>query len=295
MRLPPVLLIGVAIASVQLGASFAKDLFASAPPVAVAWLRLASAAVMLTVIARPRLTGRDRRQWLAVLAYGAVLTAMNYTFYLAIERIPIGMAVTFEFLGPLGVALAGSRRPRDFLWAGLALLGVALLGFTPGDLDPVGVLFALLAGALWASYIVLAGPTGRYWSGVTGVTIASWVGAITLGVPALVTAFSGAGGESGAGAGSWLADPRVWLIGCLVGLLSAVVPYGLEMVALRRIDRGVFGILMSLEPAAAAVFALLVLGEQLRPIELAAMACVIIASIGATRKVKQATERIVNE
>lgn len=295
MRLPPVLLIGVAIASVQLGASFAKDLFASAPPVAVAWLRLASAAVMLTVIARPRLTGRDRRQWLAVLAYGAVLTAMNYTFYLAIERIPIGMAVTFEFLGPLGVALAGSRRPRDFLWAGLALLGVALLGFTPGDLDPVGVLFALLAGALWASYIVLAGPTGRYWSGVTGVTIASWVGAITLGVPALVTAFSGAGGASGAGAGSWLADPRVWLIGCLVGLLSAVVPYGLEMVALRRIDRGVFGILMSLEPAAAAVFALLVLGEQLRPIELAAMACVIIASIGATRKVKQATERIVNE
>jgi inner membrane transporter RhtA len=271
VRIPPVLLVLISIASVQLGSSFAKDLFHSAPPQAVAWLRVASAAVILLVIARPRLSGRPRDHWLAALTYGLVLSGMNLVFYLAIQRIPIGMAVTFEFLGPLSVAVAGSRRPRDFLWVGLALAGVAMLGFTPGDLDPVGVALALAAGALWASYILLAGPTGRRWSGVTGLTVASCIGAVALAGPAMATA------------ASWASSPRVWLLGAVVGVLSSVIPYGLEMIALRTVDRGVFGILMSLEPAAAALFAFALLGEQLRPIELVAMACVVAASVGATR------------
>lgn len=271
MRVPPVLLVLVAIASVQLGSSFAKDLFSSAPPLAVAWLRLAAAALIMTAVARPRLAGRQRSHWFSVLAYGLVMAAMNLTFYLSIQRIPIGMAVTFEFLGPLGVAIASSRRARDFIWVGLALIGVALLGFTPGTLDAAGVALALLAGGFWAAYIVLAGWVGRHWSGVTGVTVALWVGALTLALPALATA------------PQWAADPRVWALGAAVGLMSSVIPYGLEMVALRRIDRGVFGILMSIEPAAAALFALILLGEQLRPVELLAMACVIVASVGATR------------
>ncbi|HOA89022.1 MAG TPA: EamA family transporter [Propioniciclava tarda] len=274
MRVPPVLLVLVSIASVQLGSSFAKDLFSSAPPQTVAWLRLAFGALILTVIARPRLAGRTRGHWGIVFAYGLAMAVMNLVFYLAIQRIPIGMAVTLEFLGPLVVAIIGSRRVRDYLWAGLAFVGVAMLGFTPGDLDPLGIVLALLAGALWAGYIVLAGPTGRSWSGVTGVTVACWVGTFALAAPAL------------ASAPQWVTNPKVWLLGAVVGLLSSVVPYGLEMIALRTIDRGAFGILMSLEPAAAALFAFALLHEQLRPIELAAMACVIVASVGATRSAR---------
>lgn len=274
--MPPVALVVVAIASVQIGSSFAKDLFDAAPPLAVAWLRLATGALIMSAFARPRLRGRPARQWGTVLAYGLVMAAMNVAFYLSIQRIPIGMAVTIEFLGPLGVAVVGSRRPRDFAWVGLAALGVGLLGFTPGDLDWVGIGLALVAGACWAAYIVLAGPTGRAWSGVTGVTVATWVGTVVLAGPALASGF---GGE--ASGGGWLSDPRVWALGAAVGLLSSVIPYALEMVALRRIDRGVFGILMSLEPAAAALFAFLLLGESLRSLELMAMACVIAASLGA--------------
>ncbi len=267
----PVLLVVVAIVSVQVGSSVAKDLFEHAAPVAVSWLRLVSAAVILGVVARPRVRGRAASEWVWVIAYGLAMALMNVSFYLAIERIPIGMAVTLEFLGPLGVAVAGSRRARDLLWVALAAAGVALLGFTPGDLDPIGVALALTAGALWAGYILLAGPTGRRWSGVTGVTVACWTGALAL-TPAVL----------------WLgvlpgAEPVVWAQGFAIGLLASVVPYGLEMVALRRILPSVFGILMSLEPAAAALAALVMLGEELRVVEVAAMACVIVASIGVVR------------
>lgn len=267
----PVVLVLVAIAAVQAGSSLAKDLFAAAPPVAVAWLRIATAAVVLLVVARPKLSGRTARDWRPVLGYGLAMVLMNLTFYLAIQRLEIGLVVTIEFLGPLGVAVAGSRRPRDFMWIGLAGLGVALLGFSPVTLDPLGVMFSLLAGAFWAVYIVLAGPTGKSWSGVSGVTVATCVGTLVLAGPAAAVA------------PEWVGDPRVWLLGIGVGLLSSVIPYALEMTALRTLDRGVFGILMSLEPAAAALFAFLILGEFLRPIEFVAMACVIAASVGATR------------
>ena len=270
-----VVLVIVAIASVQVGSSLAKDLYSAVTPLAVAWLRLAAAAVILGVVARPRLHRRGRREWGVVLAYGAAMAGMNVAFYLAIERIPIGMAVTIEFLGPLGVAVAASRRGRDLLWVALAGAGVALLGFTPAELDWVGVALAAFAGALWAGYILLAGHVGRDWPGVTGVTVATWVGALGLTVPLLAL------GQAPS------ASADIWLRGALVGLLASVIPYGLEMVALRRIPRGVFGILMSLEPAAAALAALVILGESLHAVELVAMACVIAASVGATASARR--------
>ena len=267
----PVLLVLIAIASVQLGSSMAKDLYSTAGPLTVAWLRLGGAALVLGLVTRPRLSGHARADWLWVILYGLAMSGMNVTFYLAIERIPIGMAVTLEFLGPLGVSVAGSRRARDLLWVGLAAAGVALLGFSPGDLDPIGVIWALVAGSLWAAYILLARPTGRAWPGVSGVAVAFMVG--FLAVTPLVIAFNAL--PPG--------NVRLWAIGLAIGLLSSAIPYGLEMIALRRIEPRVFGILMSLEPAAAALFALVLLGEQLRLVEIIAMACVVAASIGVVR------------
>lgn len=274
--LSPVWLVIASIASVQLGAAFAKSLFPLAAPTAVAWLRMAVAAAIFWVIARPRVRGRSWTEWRVVLGYGVALASMNWAIYMAFSRIPIGLAVTIEFLGPLSLALFSSRRVRDYLWVLLAAIGVALLGVFPVSVDWVGVGFALLAGAGWACYIVLGRRTGRSWEGITGVSMGSLVGAAMFLVPGVI-----AGGAD-------LLQPKVLLLGALVGLLSSVIPYGLEMVALRSIPSGVFGILMSIEPAAAAAFALLVLGEQLSWVELVAMVCVVIASIGSTRSLASA-------
>ncbi len=274
-RIRPELLLLVSITSVQLGSSFAKQLFELAPPWIVVWLRLLSSGVVLAILAPPRLTGRTWSEWRRVLVYALSLTLMNTSFVLAIDRIPIGMAVTFEFIGPLAVAVAGSRRLREFLWAGLAGVGVALLGFTPGGLDLIGVLLALLAGLFWAAYIVAAGPAGKDWTGATAVTISSWVGAVLLLPVVLATV--------GSGTTQWASQPRVWIWGLVLGLLGSVIPYAVELRALRTMDRGVFGIMMSLEPAAAALLAWVVLREDLSTIELAAMACVVAASMGALR------------
>lgn len=260
----------IGIASVQLGAAFAKDLFATTTPVATAWLRLCFSSLIFLTFARPRVRGRGPREWVIVGSYGVALAGMNWAIYESFARIPIGVAVTVEFLGPLAVAVAGSRRARDLIWVGLAALGVALLGLQPIDPDWVGLGLALLAGALWAAYILLAGPTGRHFEGVSGVTVASLIGVVMLAVPALTL-------------GTPVVNLHVLGVALAVGLLSSVIPYGLEMVALRRMRAGLFGILMSLEPAAAALFALLVLGELLTWIEGAAMACVVVASVGATR------------
>jgi len=282
MRLPswlsPVWLVVGAIISVQVGAAFAKSLFELAPPTAIAWLRMAVAAAVLMLVARPRLTGRTWAEWRVVIGYGIALATMNWAIYMSFSRIPIGLAVTIEFLGPLAVALLGSRRRLDLVWVALAGIGVALLGVFPVTVDWIGVGFALLAATGWAAYILLGRRTGVSWSGVTGVSVGALLGALIFLVPGVLSG------------GSELLQPKVLLLGAAVGVLSSVIPYGLEMVALRSISPGIFGILMSLEPAVAALAALVILGEQLSWVEIVAMGCVIVASAGATRTLgRQAT------
>ena len=266
------------IFSVQFGAAIAKQLFGTVPPTAMVWLRLATSAVILLVVVRPRLRGRSGHDWLVVLAFGLSLATMNWAIYHSFARIPLGIAVTIEFLGPLGVAVLGSRRPRDLVWVLLAGLGVALLGFTRAELTLPGVLYALLAAAAWACYILLSAETGRRWSGLSGLAVASLVGAVGLAVPAVVEA------------GVRLLNPTVLLLGVAVGLLSSVIPYSLELTALRRIPPRVFGILMSLEPAAAALAAMLLLAEFLRWTQWLALICVVLASVGATRSTRPEAE-----
>lgn len=263
------------IVSVQVGAAFAKQLFDEVTPTTMVWLRLATSTVVLVALARPRLGGRSRADWLVVLGFGTALLTMNWAIYQSFARIPLGIAVTIEFLGPLAVAVAGSRRPRDLVWVALAGLGVGLLGLSRTRLDMVGVLFALLAAVGWAAYILLSSRTGRQWPGVSGLVVASLVGAVVLAPPAILEA------------GSRLLEPRVLLLGLAVGLLSSVIPYSLELTALRRLTPRVFGILMSLEPAVAALAAMLLLAEFLNPVQWVAMACVVIASVGSTRTSRQ--------
>ncbi len=269
----PVVLVLVGVASVQLGAGIAKSLFDEVSPTTVVWLRLATSALVLLAVARPRLRGRARADLLVVLGYGASLGLMNWSIYQSFQRIPLGIAVTIEFIGPLTLAVLGSRRARDLVWVGLAAAGVVLLGAEPADLDVVGVLYALAAGAMWAAYILGAGAAGRRYDGLDGLALGSLVAVVLL-TPLLLTDDAAAG----------LADPRVLLLGAAVGLLSSVVPYSCELVALRTISPAVFGILMSLEPAAAALAGLAVVGESLSLVQWLAIACVIAASIGATRQ-----------
>lgn len=259
------------IASVQLGAAIAKDLFDRVDPTMLVWLRLASSAVILLAVARPRLSGRTRHDWLVVTGFALSLAVMNYSIYQSFARLPLGVAVTLEFIGPLAVALAGSRRPRDLVWVALAAIGVVALGWERADLDLVGVLFALVAAAGWAAYILLAAQTGRRWRGLDGLSLASAGAAIGL-APAAFLADAQA-----------VTDPELVLLGVAVGILSSVVPYSFELAALRTLPPSTFGILMSLEPAAAALAALLVLGESLSPLQWLAIACVVAASAGATR------------
>ncbi|WP_233493925.1 EamA family transporter [Desertihabitans brevis] len=270
-RVPPVWLVLTAIVSLQVGAAIAKDGFALVGPLVFVLLRLATSAVVLLAVAGPRLTGRHRGDWLVVLGYGVCLAGMNVAIYQAFARIPLGMAVTIEFLGPLAVAVLGSRRPRDLVWVGLAGVGVALLGFDPTGLDPVGVGFAVLAALFWAGYILLGARTARRWEGVSGLAVASLFGVLLAGAPGLLEG------------GALLLDPRVLALGLAVGVLSSVLPYSLELTALRRMPPRVFGVLMSLEPAAAALAALVLLGERLTGAQWLALGCVVVASVGATR------------
>jgi len=269
--LGPVGLVLVGILSVQLGAAIAKGLFDEISPTAMVWLRLVTSALVLLALTRPRLPGRTRRDWLVVLGFGASLATMNWAIYQSMSRIPLGIAVTIEFIGPLSLAILGSRRARDLVWVGLAAAGVALLGIERTGLDLVGVACALLAGAAWAAYILLSASTGRRWEGLDGLAVASVVAAAGMTLPAMMSA------------GTSLWDGRVLLLGALVGLLSSVIPYSCELVALRSLRPAVFGILMSLEPATAALAAIVVLQEHLSPLQWLAIACVVAASVGATR------------
>lgn len=270
-RLSPVSLVLIGIVSVQFGAAVSKGLFVDIPPVGMVLLRLATSSLILLALARPRLAGRTATDWRPVLALGLVLGAMNWAFYESFARIPLGVAVTIEFVGPLAVAAMGRRRPRDLVWVSLAALGIVLFGAGPTKIDILGFGLALLAGGCWAVYIVSTAATGRRWAGVDGLALASTVATLAI-APFAVAA-----------AGERLLEPRLLVLGALVGLLSSVIPYSLEMVALRSLPPRVFGILMSLEPAMAALVAAVLLHEWLTPLQLLAMACVTAASVGATR------------
>ncbi|WP_028652437.1 EamA family transporter [Nocardioides halotolerans] len=270
-RVPPFWLVLAGILSVQFGAGVAKTLFDEVEPTTIVWLRLATSALVLLAVARPALRGRTGRDWLVVVAFGLVLGLMNWAIYQSFARIPIGLAVTLEFVGPLTLAVLGSRRARDLVWVALAGLGVLLLGLQPGDLTWAGVGFALLAGGCWAAYILLSGATGRRWQGIDGLAVASVVAAVVL-TPLALGRYA-----------DQVADVRIIVLGALVGLLSSVIPYTCELVALRTMRPAVFSILMSLEPAAAALAGLVVVHELLGPVQLVAMACVVAASVGATR------------
>lgn len=264
-------LVLIGMLSVQFGAAVSKSLFVEIPPVGMVLLRLATSSVILLGLARPRLADRSAADWRPVLALGLALAAMNWTFYESFARIPLGVAVTVEFIGPLGLAAVASRRPRDFLWVALAGLGIFMFGVGPADLNLVGLALALVAGACWAMYILSTAATGRRWAGIDGLALASTIATVAI-APFAVAA-----------AGTRLIEPRLLLAGAGVGLLSSVIPYSLEMIALRSLSPGVFGVLMSLEPAIAALVAALLLREWLTPLQLVAVACVTVASLGAIR------------
>jgi len=265
----------IGMATVQFGAALGKSLFTTLNPAGVVFLRVSSAAVILLLVWRPRLHGYTRQQYATTALFGLVLATMNLTFYESIDRLPLGIAVALEFTGPLGVAVAGSRRIVDAAWVILAAAGIILLApWTGSRLDPVGILFALVAGALWAAYILLSARAGRAFTGATGLVLSMTLAAVVL-IPVGV-----------ASGGMRLLDPRILLLGVAIGILSSVIPYSLELEALRRLPTRVFGILMSMEPAIAALVGFLTLGEALDARALTAIALVTVASLGATRSQK---------
>jgi inner membrane transporter RhtA len=267
------------IVCVQVGAAVATELFDEVGPVGTVFLRLAFAAIVLLALWRPQLARLHGQTARDVLAFGVAFAAMNTSFYLALDRIPLGIAVTLEFVGPLGVAFAASRRRLDLVWAGLAAAGILLLSPAPGgDLDELGVLFALVAGGFWAAYIVLSARIGRQFPGGQGLAMAMAIGAMLV-VPAGV-----------AEGGAELLDPGLLLAGLGVAMLSSAIPYSLELEALRRLPQGVFGVLMSLEPAVAATVGFLLLEQDLIAREIVAIALVVVASAGALRSSPPAAE-----
>lgn len=268
---PQVLLLG-SIASLQFGAAIAVHLFSRVGPGGAVLLRILLSAVVLIAVTRPSLRGRSRADLTAAVAFGLVLAGMNWTFYEALDRLPLGPAVTIEFLGPLALAVLGSRRPLDLLWVGLAGGGVVLLALR-GDRSGItvaGVLLALGAAVLWACYILLSKRVGAAFAALDGLAIALAVGTV------LVLPIGIADG------GSELLDPTVLAIGFGVAMLSSLIPYSLEIVALRRLSAATFGLLMSLEPAVAALAGVIVLGQHLSAVSALAIAMVVTASIGTT-------------
>jgi inner membrane transporter RhtA len=259
-----------AVASVQIGAAVATTLFDELGPAGTVLLRTGFAAVALFLLWRPRLRGQPRSALRDALLFGLALAGMNLSFYAALDRIPLGIAVTLEFTGPFAVAIATSRRAADLLWVALAAGGIVLLSpGIHGELDTAGVLFALLAGAFWASYIVLAARVGQAFSGGQGLTLAMIVAAVVL-LPGGIVA-----------GGAELGDPGLLAAGLAVALLSSAIPYSLELEALRRLPKGTFGVLMSLEPAVAALVGFVALGQGLSAAEVVAIGLVVAASAGA--------------
>ncbi|MFD9486519.1 DMT family transporter [Streptomyces sp. NPDC059991] len=273
--LAPVALVISAGISVQFGSAVAVMLMPRAGAAGVVTLRLAAAALVLLVLCRPKLRGYRRADWGTVVAFGVAMAGMNGLFYQAVDRIPLGTAVTLEVLGPLALSVLASRRLVNFVWAGLALAGVALLGSGGGDgfgsLDAAGAAYALGAGACWAVYILFSARTGRRFPQADGLALAMAVAAV-LSLP--LGAFQ---------SGSKLLVPSTIGLGAAVAILSSVLPYTLELLALRRLPASTFAVLMSLEPAIAATAGFLVLHQALSATDALAIALVIGASVGAVR------------
>lgn len=268
----PVVLVGGGIVSVQAGAAVAFNLFDELGPAGTVFLRVLLAAAVLAALWRPAVRGRSAGALRSAFLFGFALAAMNLSFYFGLERVPLGIAVTLEFVGPLGVAIAGSRRARDLVWVALAAGGILLL--SPGlgdDLDLLGAGLCLVAGGFWAAYIVLAERVGREFSGGDGLAIALVVATALL-APAGIAQ---GGGE--------LLGLGVLASGFAVAMLSSAIPYSLELEALRHLPKGTFGVMMSLEPAAAALVGFVALGQDLAATELVAIALVVVASAGALR------------
>ena len=265
-------LVLVAITSLQFGAALAGTIFDETGPAGTALLRALFAALILVAIWRPRPTAYSASDLRLAAVFGLVLGAMNLCIYESFSRIPLGIAVTIEFAGPLGIAAALSRRRLDLAWAALAAVGIVLLADPgSGDVDVIGVVFALVAAGCWAIYILVAQAAGKVFTGGRGVALAMSVAVLVPLAPGI------------AGAGSELLAPQWLAIGCAVALLSSVLPYSLETEALRRLPANVFGVLMSLEPGVAALAGFAVLGQDLRARDVVAIALVVFASIGVTR------------
>lgn len=260
-----------AILSIHLGAALATRLFAAWGEQGTALVRLALGAVVLALLSRPRLATVGRGALLGMLAFGAILAGLNLFFYEALARLPLGVVATIEFAGPLTVALVGTRRPLDLLWVVLAATGIVLLAPVGGaHLDPVGLAFAAAAATCLGLYIVVGGRLGRTVPGLQGLALAMAVAAVLL-LPA--------GAVRG---GAALLRPDLLLLGVAVALISTIVPFSLEFEAMRRMRPRAFGVLLSCEPAVAAVVGVVLLGDVLGPRQIAALGAIVAASVGST-------------
>lgn len=265
--------------SLPFGAAVAAQLFPHLGPWGVTSLRVAIAALLLLVIVRPRPRRWNRQQWIAAVLFGVSLAAMNGFFYAAIALIPLGPAVAIEFLGPLVLAAVLTRRLADAVWVGIALVGIALLGIDgmvgAEPLDPLGLLFVLIAAGFWAMYIRMSARVGRLIPGHSGLSIGLVVAAVLLlpvGIPASVTV---------------AAEPDLLLLAAITAVLSSVIPYAFELAALRRLPQRVFGVLLSLEPAFATLAGWMILGQDATVLRMLAIALVIAASVGTTLGVRR--------
>jgi inner membrane transporter RhtA len=270
-KIPPTVLVLLSITSVQVGAAIATHLFGVVGPGGTVLLRVGLAAIIL-VASEGGLPRRvPRGAYIPAILFGLTLACMNFAFYSALDRIPLGVAVGIEFVGPLGVAVIGSRRPIDFVWVAMAASGIALFSpWTGARLDPFGVLLALVAGGFWACYIVLSARVGRLFPGRSGLALALVISTLAMLPVGIVSA------------GTTLLNPLVLLTGGGVALLSSALPYSLELEALRRLPTHIFGIMMSLEPAIAALVGIALLSERLSARDAIALALVTGATLGVT-------------
>lgn len=277
-KAPPWALVLTSIVSVQFGASIARSLFPVLGATGTLLLRLGFSAVLVLIMVRPRVSQWTVPAWRWVIVLGLALSGMNLSFYLALRDVPLGVAVTVEFTGPLLLSLVQTRTWRDGLWAVLAMAGVALLGLgNTAGVHLTGLVLAFVAGLFWAGYIVASSRVGRHLPGLQGLSVALCV--------ALVVALV-AGGHA---IGTIATHPRAMAGGFAVAILSSIVCYGLEMIALRRMSTRVFSILMSVEPASAALAGFLVLGQTLALRELIALVAVSVASVGVTLGARETT------